>query len=147
MGADCICEALPALLRAIDGSSAIGDRQSSLALWLLCLTFVRTWELIGAEWGEIRDLDGDAPTWEIPAEPMKMKQSRVVPLSHQAVAILQELRQIGTGSRYILPYTCVQPFSPTMYGTGPTIAGGPCTLPARLATHLFPRAPSCGRSP
>ena len=39
----------PALLRAIDGYSAIGDKQTALALRLLCLTFVRTVELIGAE--------------------------------------------------------------------------------------------------
>ena len=59
---------LPALLRAIDGYPSIGDRQTALALRLLCLTFVRTSELIGTEWGEFRDLDGDAPTWEIPAD-------------------------------------------------------------------------------
>lgn len=96
-------EELPALLRAIDGYSAIGDRQTALALHLLCLTFVRTSELIGAEWSEFRDLDGDAPAWEVPAERMKVKAAHVVPLSRQAVAILAELRSIGGGSRYVLP--------------------------------------------
>ena len=96
-------EELPALLRAIDGYSAIGDRQTALALRLLCLSFVRTSELIGAKWSEFRDLDSDAPTWEVPAERMKMKAAHVVPLSRQAVAILAELRSIGGGSRYVLP--------------------------------------------
>jgi integrase len=96
-------EELPALLRAIDGYPAIGDKQTALALRLLCLTFVRTVELIGAEWSEFRDLEGDAPTWEVPAERMKMKAPHVVPLSRQAVAILKELRAIGAGSRYVLP--------------------------------------------
>lgn len=96
-------EELPALLRAIDGYAAIGDKQTALALRLLCLTFVRTAELIGTEWSEFRDLDGDAPTWEIPAERMKMKAAHVVPLSRQAVVILAELRAIGGGSRYVLP--------------------------------------------
>lgn len=93
---------LPALLRAIDGYVAIGDKQTALALRLLCLTFVRTSELIGAEWHEFTGLDGDAPTWEIPAERMKMKAPHVVPLSRQAVAILGELRAIGGHSRYVL---------------------------------------------
>ena len=94
---------LPALLRAIDGYPAIGDKQTALALRLLCLTFVRTSELIGAEWAEFRDLDGDAPTWEVPAERMKMKVAHVVPLSRQAVALLAELHAIGGASRYVLP--------------------------------------------
>lgn len=94
---------LPALLRAIDGYANIGDKQTALALRLLCLTFVRTSELIGAEWIEFRNLDGAAPTWEIPAERMKAKSLHVVPLAPQAVAILRELRAISGGSRYILP--------------------------------------------
>jgi len=96
-------EELPELLRAIDRYPEIGDKQTALALRLLCLTFVRTTELIGATWEEFRDLDGDAPTWEVPAERMKMKAGHVVPLSRQAVAILRELRAIGGGSRYVLP--------------------------------------------
>ncbi len=73
-------------------------------IWrLLCLTFVRTSELIGATWDEFRDLDGAAPTWEIPAERMKMKAAHVVPLAPQVVAILRELQAIGGGSRFILP--------------------------------------------
>lgn len=96
-------EELPALLCAIDGYVNIGDRQTALALRLLCLTFVRTSELIGAEWSEFRGLDGDASTWEVPAERMKMKAPHVVPLAPQSVAILRELRAIGGGSRYILP--------------------------------------------
>lgn len=96
-------EELPALLRAIDGYPAIGDRQTALALRLLCLTFVRTSELIGAEWTEFRDLDGDAPTWEVPAERMKMKAAHIVPLSWQAVSILADLRILAAGSRFVLP--------------------------------------------
>ena len=46
-------EEVPALLRAIDEYEQIGDRQTALALRLLALTFVRTGELIGAEWSEI----------------------------------------------------------------------------------------------
>lgn len=91
---------LPELLRAIDGYETVGDRQTMLALRLLCLTFVRTGELIGATWGEF-DLDGAA--WIIPAERMKMRTEHVVPLSRQAIELLRELRAIGGGSRYVLP--------------------------------------------
>ena len=44
---------LPELLRAIDKYVHIGDKQTALALRLLALTFVRTAELIGAEWPEL----------------------------------------------------------------------------------------------
>lgn len=96
-------EELPALLKAIDGYSEIGDRQTALALRLLCLTFVRTSELIGAEWSEFRNLDGDNSTWEIPADRMKGAAAHVVPLSRQSVAILGVLRTLAAGSRYVLP--------------------------------------------
>jgi len=94
---------LPALLQAIGTYRTIGDLQTELALQLLCLTFVRTNELIGARWSEILGLDGNAPTWRVPAERMKMKSEHVVPLSTQAVAVLRELRAIAGDSDYILP--------------------------------------------
>jgi integrase len=93
---------LPALLRAIYDYDKIGDRQTALALRLLALTFVRTGELIGAEWSEVH-LDGEAPVWIIPAARMKMRNEHVVPLSKQAVEVLHELRSIAGKSRYVLP--------------------------------------------
>lgn len=96
-------EELPELLRAIERYPEIGDRQTALALRLLCLTFVRTSELIGATWDELGNLDDGAPTWKVPAARMKMKSEHVVPLSRQAVAILRELRAIGGDSRFVLP--------------------------------------------
>jgi integrase len=91
---------VPELLRAIAGYDKIGDRQTALALRLLALTFVRTGELIGAEWTEF-DLDGAA--WIVPAERMKMKTEHVVPLSRQALEVLNELRSVAGASRYVLP--------------------------------------------
>lgn len=95
-------EAVPALLRAIRGYDQIGDRQTSIALQLLALTFVRTGELIGAEWEEF-SLEGDNPVWIIPAGRMKMRNEHVVPLSRQAVELLRNLRTLAGNSRYILP--------------------------------------------
>jgi integrase len=91
---------VPDLLRAIAGYDKIGDRQTALALRLLALTFVRTGELIGAEWAEF-DLDG--AVWIVPAERMKMKTEHVVPLSRQALEVLNELRSMAGASRYVLP--------------------------------------------
>jgi integrase len=94
-------EELPDLLRAIAGYEDIGgDHQTRLALELLALTFVRTNELIGAEWAEF---DLDAGIWIVPAERMKMKSEHVVPLAKQAVTILEELRELGNGSRFVFP--------------------------------------------
>ena len=93
-------EELPGLLRAIDGYSELGGRLTSLALRLLALTFVRTGELIGAQWEEF---DLDSAVWIIPAERMKMKTEHVVPLSRRTVEMLLEVRTIGGGSRYVFP--------------------------------------------
>lgn len=94
---------LPGLLQAIGTYRTMGDLETELALRLLCLTFVRTNELIGARWSEFADLEGKVPTWTIPVERMKMKTAHVVPLSQQAVAVLRELQAIGGDSEYILP--------------------------------------------
>lgn len=93
-------EELPELMRAIIGYDQMGDRQTCLALQLLAYTFVRTNELIGAEWAEF---DIDAALWVIPAGRMKMKAEHVVPLSSQSLAILEELKTICGGSRFIFP--------------------------------------------
>ena len=93
-------EELPDLLRAIAKYDEIGDKQTRLALQLLAQTFVRTSELIGAEWGEI---DLDNALWIIPAGRMKMRTEHVVPLTRQGLAILTELKAISGGSRYVFP--------------------------------------------
>ncbi len=93
-------EELPELLRAIATYDKLGERQTLLALQLMVLTFVRTGELIGALWSEI---DLEAGLWIIPGERMKARTEHVVPLSRQAVAILEELKALGGGSRFVFP--------------------------------------------
>jgi len=95
-------EEVPALLGAINSYDKIGDRQTALALRLLFLTFVRTGELIGAEWSEFQ-FEGDDSVWIVPAERMKMRTEHVVPLSRQAVKVLEELHELAGDSRYVLP--------------------------------------------
>jgi integrase len=77
-----------ALLRAISGYQG-KSRVVQAALRLLSLVFVRSSELRYAAWPEF---DLDRAVWKIPAERMKMAQPHIVPLSHQALAILRELR-------------------------------------------------------
>jgi integrase len=91
---------LPDLLRSIAKYEETGDKQTRLALELLALTFVRTKELIGAEWSEF---DLDNAIWVVPAERMKMKTEHIVPLSRQSMAKLGELREISDGFRYVFP--------------------------------------------
>ncbi len=93
-------EELPELLRAIANYESIGGKQTRLALQLLALTFVRTNELIGALWEEF---DLNNALWIVPATRMKMKNEHVIPLTHQALNILAELKTIAGNSRYVLP--------------------------------------------
>lgn len=72
-------------------------------LRLLARTFVRPGELRGAMWAEFKDLDGPEPSWLIPASRMKMKRPHLVPLSHQAVAILKQQREISGHTPFVFP--------------------------------------------
>jgi integrase len=87
-----------ALLRALD--SYTGTFSVKCALLLAPLLFVRPGELRQAEWAEI---DLDRAEWNIPADKMKMKQSHLVPLCSQAVAILRELHQLTGHGRFLFP--------------------------------------------
>lgn len=89
---------LPELLLAIDGYH--GQEHTRLALLLMALTFVRTSELIKAEWSEF---DLEAKRWEIPAERMKMRTPHIVPLCRQAVEVVQALQAISYSGRYVFP--------------------------------------------
>jgi integrase len=71
-------------------------------LRLAPLVFVRPTELRAAEWSEFKP---EAQEWRIPAERMKMKQVHIVPLSKQAVKILEELHPLSGGGKYLFPST------------------------------------------
>ena len=86
------------LLRAIDGYESLG--LTRLALQLAPHVFVRPGELRHARWDEI-DLDG--ALWTIPAEKTKMRKDHRVPLSRQAVAILEEIHAITGPAGYVFP--------------------------------------------
>jgi integrase len=75
---------LPSLLKAIEVYR--GKVVTRLATKLMALTFVRTSERIGTRWPEF---DIEARRWNIPAERMKMKTPHIVPLSTQAIEVLE----------------------------------------------------------
>ena len=86
------------LLRAIDGYQ--GHPVVRAALRLAPLVFVRPGELRHMEWTE---LDFERAAWRIPAEKMKMREAHLVPLSRQAVAILEEIEPITGRGKYVFP--------------------------------------------
>ena len=94
-------EDLPDFLKALDAYD--GEPMTKLALQLMVLTFVRTTELRAARWSEFEGLDGPEPLWRIPPERMKMRFEHLVPLSPQAVAVLQELRPLAGRSPQLFP--------------------------------------------
>jgi len=91
---------LPELLQDIERNDARLYKTTQNALWLMMLTFVRTSELINAEWDEI---DLDKALWRIPAHRMKMKQPHDVPLSRQAIEILKDQKQIAGDWKHVFP--------------------------------------------
>jgi Integrase len=89
---------IPDFLRALD--SYTGSRVVQIATKLLMITGVRTIELRAALWSEF---DLDNAIWEIPAERMKMRRAHLVPLSTQALHLLNELKVVTGNYRYVFP--------------------------------------------
>ena len=88
---------LPTLYRKLTESKGM----AALCLRFLILTAARSGEARGATWGEI---DMKAKTWTVPAERMKADREHRVPLSAPALAILQEMAQLGTDpARLVFP--------------------------------------------
>ena len=75
-----------------------GELQSAMACRLLALTWTRTAELRGMLWSEI---EGDV--WRVPASRMKRRRDHLVPLSKQALVIIDKMRARSKGSEYVFP--------------------------------------------
>jgi len=86
------------LLRAINGYE--GNYITQCALKLAPLVIVRPGELRHAEWQEI---DLEKAEWRIPAEKMKMKAVHIVPLSKQAITILEDIHAVTGHGQYVFP--------------------------------------------
>ncbi|KTC64686.1 Integrase (plasmid) [Legionella adelaidensis] len=86
------------LLRAIDEYQ--GNFVTKCALQLAPLFFVRPGELRHAEWTEF---DLPKAEWRIPAKKMKMKEQHIVPLSTQAIELINELYPFSGSGKYLFP--------------------------------------------
>jgi integrase len=93
-------EDLPEFLRVLGRNDARLHVQTHNAIRLLMLTFVRTAELNAARWAEI---DLEAGKWCIPAERMKMRRPHIVPLARQALAILEDQKELTGKREWIFP--------------------------------------------
>lgn len=91
-------EELPKLMRSLVMSN-LSVPTRCLIEWQL-LTLVRPSEASGTRWLEI---DIDAKLWTIPAERMKAKREHIVPLSPQALEILDVMKQISAHREFVFP--------------------------------------------
>lgn len=91
-------EELPKLMRSLVMSN-LSVTTRCLIEWQL-LTLVRPSEASGARWEEI---DLNAKLWTIPAERMKAKREHIVPLSPQALEILEVMKPISAHREHIFP--------------------------------------------
>ena len=91
-------KAAGALLRAIDGFD--GQLATQAALKLAPHVFVRPGELRTAAWSEF---DLEQAVWTIPAAKTKMRRVQKVPLSHQVLQMLVDLRKITGDGPLVFP--------------------------------------------
>ena len=71
-----------------------------MALQLMPLIFLRPGELRHLRW---KELDLSEKIWRVPAETMKMKRPHRVPLTPQAIAIIQKLQKITGAGEFVFP--------------------------------------------
>lgn len=91
-------EELPKLMRSLVMSN-LSVSTRCLIEWQL-LTLVRPSEASGARWAEI---DLDAKLWTIPAERMKAKREHIIPLSTQALEILEVMKPVSAHREHVFP--------------------------------------------
>jgi integrase len=90
--------AMGAFWRALDAMT--GDRATVAAIRLIVLTAARPGEVRMARWDEF---DMGAKRWTVPVERMKMRKPHSVPLSSQAIELLESLKVLTGHSDYLFP--------------------------------------------
>lgn len=91
-------EQLPGFLRALNVHA--DGWCGRMGLQLLLLTLVRTTELRAAEWSEFNLEEG---LWVIPARRMKKRREHIIPLSRQALALVNDIRKRSDDPIYLFP--------------------------------------------
>lgn len=80
-------------------TASISMSTRCLFMWQL-LTITRAAEAAEARWDEI---DFNAKEWKIPAARMKMNRDHTVPLSDEAISILEMMKSLSGGREFIFP--------------------------------------------
>lgn len=81
---------LSSFIQALEKNEARLFERTRRAIWFSMLTFARPGEIRQAQWSEI---DFKAKEWRIAAHKMKMRRDHIVPLSKQAIAILEDQKK------------------------------------------------------
>src|SRR5262249_35679508 len=105
------------------------EGMAARALRFAILTAVRAGEATGATWSEV---DLDDGVWTIPATRMKMAREHRVPLSREALNILEDLAKVRTGKLIFPGQRDGRPLSLTSLSKALVAAGG-----GEATTHGF----------
>ena len=89
---------VPEALRKVHESDA--SLSARLCFRFVVLTAARSGEARGAVWDEV---DLEAGTWTIPTERMKTRELHRVPLSRQAMGVIEEAKGLRTSSDLLFP--------------------------------------------
>lgn len=106
---------LPDFIRTLERNEARLFERTRRAIWLSLLTFQRPGEIRQAQWSEI---DFEERVWRIAGQKMKMRRDHIVPLSKQAISILNAQKE-ETGhlkTDWVFP-SQVRPKEPMSNGT------------------------------
>ena len=93
-------EELPQFLKELESYSDRGRKLTQRAIKLLLLTFVRSGELRKARWEEF---DLEDKVWRIPPTRMKMRNEHLVPLSRQALELIELLHGMTGNYDLVFP--------------------------------------------
>jgi integrase len=99
---------LPAFLQTLSRGDI--HTTTKLAIQFTILTAARSGEVRGATWNEV---DLERKMWTVPAERMKMRSLHIVPLSTQAIAILNRMKILYGDNGLVFPgiHTPAKPIS------------------------------------
>ncbi|WP_338722189.1 site-specific integrase [Devosia sp. XK-2] len=89
---------LGGLLRAIYGYEGWPSLRGALSIQALC--FARPGETRSMEWSELNGADA---VWTIPAAKTKMRREHQVPLSRQALIVIEEMQNLFGDRPYVFP--------------------------------------------
>jgi len=120
---------LPEFMRAL--SLARIELQTRCVIEWQLLTMVRPSEAVGAQWSEI---DLDNKLWTIPSERMKMRKPHIVPLSQQAINILNIMKPISGTRDHVFP-SMKPPYSQPMNSSTANMAIKRMGYKDRLVAH------------